>query len=193
MWLFKFTYDHTIILLILGFCSAVTGERLKDPKNKLKIANIVVTNFTCAHKLAHIVESVACSRAVHNNRTYLYGSLILRQPLERLDVNSLLDIYGPNGQRVNIFNIKTDGCAVLAAKRHDIYVVDNILKLMYATVNEAPVCPLKAHFNYTVTALDINKCKVPAFLPKAKFRAAVYFRLEGRQSASLVLDGYLTN
>ncbi|XP_053960773.1 uncharacterized protein LOC128864972 [Anastrepha ludens] len=60
---------------------------------------------------------------------------------------------------------------------------------MYDTVNVVPTCPLKAHFNYTITDFDVDETILPAYMPKSNFRAGMYLHTKGFQSTSVLAEG----
>ncbi|XP_028898267.2 uncharacterized protein LOC114804379 [Zeugodacus cucurbitae] len=164
-------------------------EESKNDADAGRSFRIHATDLKCAHVVPDIIESFDCQLAWRNNRSYSSGSLVLRQPVNNLRANAVLDIYQPNGRLTNIFNITVDCCSLLSSGKHGLKLFDNLLKIFFAQVNERPTCPLKAHFNYTVTDFYVNESILPAYIPKTRFRSGLYLSTMGRPAARVVVLG----
>lgn len=134
------------LLLILQNCQ---GQRSKSPRfgSKTDVAadlHLDVSAIKCTHTAPEIIESFQCHLTRRNNSNYITITLLLHKPVERFDTNAVFDVLGPTKNYYNILRSDIDCCAFVSAKKHSIYVVDNILKLIYASINEKPTCPVKA-------------------------------------------------
>ncbi|XP_017477682.1 PREDICTED: uncharacterized protein LOC108367551 [Rhagoletis zephyria] len=186
-------YKHSIIFLFMSQLSSnslpIAAQRIKSPAITSRNYRIVTTSLQCYHTIPDIVENFHCHQTERNNRTYSSGSLIFRRPINRLDTQIVLDIYRPNGNRMNVFNISAEFCGILTQKKYGLTFFDKLLKVLYATMNVVPTCPLMAHFNYTITDFDIVETILPAYILRTNFRSGIYFLSKGRRGVGVAVEG----
>ncbi|XP_019845107.2 uncharacterized protein LOC109579411 [Bactrocera dorsalis] len=168
-------------------------KEAKTDTNVARSFRINATNLKCEHTVPNVIEFFECQLTWRNNRSYSSGSLVLRKPISKLKADVVLDIYQANGRLVNVFNKTVDCCAILSTGKHGLKIFDTFLNVMFATVNERPTCPLKAHFNYTITDFNVPETFLPAYIPKAKFRSGLYLSTSGRRAARVVVLGKVLN
>ncbi|CAD6997988.1 unnamed protein product [Ceratitis capitata] len=186
-----------LLLLSLSISFICAGKSQLKARSNADSADrnfrILATRIKCTHTVPESISGFQCHLKQRNNHTYSSGWLVFRKSISKLEASAILDIYRTNGQRVNIFNITLDCCALLAKGKHEIKILDNMLRIMYAAINERPRCPLRTNFNYTISDFYVNESILPAYIPKTNFRAGLYIRSKGRPAAQVVAEGKIVN
>ncbi|XP_018798522.1 PREDICTED: uncharacterized protein LOC108974876 [Bactrocera latifrons] len=183
------------LLLVVQTCR---GQRSKSPRFESKTESagdsyLKVSAIKCTTAAPTVIEYFQCYLIRRNGSNLITFTLSLLQPVERFDMNAVFDILGPTNNYYNIFKTDLNCCEFFLVKKHSIYIVNNIMKLVYDAINEKPTCPVKAHFNFKITELDVSLLKVPNYVPKSNFRLGLYFRSDGRRAADIMLSGVIVN
>ncbi|XP_001961524.3 uncharacterized protein LOC6502445 [Drosophila ananassae] len=151
---------------------------------------IVVQKITTSNVDNDIFEKVDVELFQINNRSYLDGSVVFKQPGSDMMVNSVLDFWRPNKQHMRVFDVRFSLCSFFE-ESHKNKFFNNYSKAIKKFATKEFKCPFEANVTYGVKKLYFDERDFPTFVPLGKFRSKFEYYLNEDVWATFSAQGQI--
>ncbi|ALC39094.1 CG33640 [Drosophila busckii] len=122
------------------------------------------------------------------NRSYMSGYVSFSRALNEIRLFASMNITRPDWPPVRLIDKQFEMCAYLNNTNRNKYMKQFYNK--YVTfLNVAPLCPLKAHFNYTLNRFFVDDSLLSDLLPESIFYMRVDYQHRTRRIAHMYFTG----
>ncbi|XP_030079093.1 uncharacterized protein LOC115482927 [Drosophila hydei] len=131
----------------------------------------VIKEFYIKPTVPDVMESVNWTMP---NRSTISIALILKREIDKMDLETSLDVIRTGKQIMRLYQIRLDACQFLTTIHKN-----RIFNLFANSVNKGSNgylrCPLKPNFNYTLVNWYMDEKYFPNYVPECNFRVSTKF------------------
>ncbi|KAH8240869.1 hypothetical protein KR026_006445, partial [Drosophila bipectinata] len=161
---------------------------LKSVQAQERNYRIVIQKITFSNVDYEIFEKVDAELFQINNRSYLDGSAVFKQPGTNMMVNSVLDFWRNNNQHIRVFDVRFSLCSFFDKSQRNKFFTNYSKAIKKFSTNEFK-CPFKSNVSYGVKKLYFDERDFPTFVPLGKFRSKFEYYLNDDIWATISTQG----
>ncbi|EDV94079.1 GH25131 [Drosophila grimshawi] len=122
------------------------------------------------------------------NGNTITSYIIFKRNVDQFELDTSFDMLKPNNQKLRLFQNRFDGCQFLNTN-HKNRLFNMFIKSLKQSSNTILRCPLKSHFNYTITKMHLNETDFPQYVPECDFQGLTKFYIRNKFVFRMFMKG----